>query len=313
MGEGGCRASISGAQEPVGAGWGLRGGHRSRGLASARVRLASLPWYDLAEVRGAHDALWSAVAGRLRAAGVDTVPERLERGVDYRVQWRSGRLLLGQACGYDVAAAQARALRVVATPRFDVEGCVGARYRSFVVVRRRSAIHGVADLRGGRCVINTETSHSGMNALRRLVAPLRRGGPFFGEVLVSGAHERSVEVVASGAADVAAIDCISYALLARHRPAALADLRILCRTELAPAPPFVTSAATPAWQVEAIRVALDEVLTHAPDPAPWSTLPLRGVSVLPRDAYASLVGPAPAAAGSRQATRLEPPAVASAR
>ena len=82
-------------------------------LPSAAMRHASLPWYDVAEVHASHDALWAALAGRLLNAGVVDVPTRLEREVDYVRQWQSGKLLLGQACGYDVATWQAETLRVL--------------------------------------------------------------------------------------------------------------------------------------------------------------------------------------------------------
>lgn len=255
-------------------------------LPSAAMRHASLPWYDVAEVHASHDALWAALAGRLLNAGVVDVPTRLEREVDYVRQWQSGKLLLGQACGYDVATWQAETLRVLGTPHFDFEGCEGAQYRSFVVVRRDSTATSLRDLEGARCVINTETSHSGTNTLRTLVEPLRRAGTFFRLVKVSGAHERSVEMVAADEADVAAIDCITYGLLRAHRPAALAPLRVIGSSALAPAPPFVTSATTPEHEVEQLRSALRN--TIAEGAAGWSALRLTGMSALPADAYASM-------------------------
>ena len=201
-------------------------------------------------------------------------------------QWHSGRLLLGQACGYDVATWQSRTLRVLGAPHFGFEGCEGAQYRSFVVVREQSPARSLSDLRGARCVINTETSHSGMNTLRTLVEPLRASGSFFGALKVSGAHERSVAMVASGEADVAAIDCITYGLLQKHRPGALESLRVIGESDLAPAPPFVTSASTSLEEAAALRAALSEVIAEAA-PA-WAALRLTGLSPLPVGAYASM-------------------------
>ncbi len=274
------------ATVPLGLGFRAPIGTVSRPLLCPTVRFASLPWYDLAEVQSAHDALWTAVASRLRGAGVADVPAQLERDLDYVGQWHSGRLLLGQACGYDVATWQSKTLRVLGTPHFGFEGCDGPQYRSFVVVREESAARSLLDLRGARCVINTETSHSGMNTLRTLVEPLRSSGPFFDRVRVSGAHEHSVAMVAAGEADVAAIDCITYGLLQRHRPAALDSLRVIAESDLAPAPPFVTSASTSLEEVEVLRAALVEVIAEA---APsWSALRLTGLSPLPVAAYASM-------------------------
>ncbi len=249
------------------------------------MRLASLPWYDLHEVQPAHDALWAALADRLRAMGVDGVPDGLERRMDPQAQWRSPALLLGQACGYDVATWQAASLRVVAAPCFEVEGCAGPTYRSFVVVHRSSGASTLADLRGARCVINGWTSHSGMNGLRLLLPTGARLASFFARVLVSGAHERSVEMVASGEADVASIDCVTYSLLARHRPGALEALRVLTATAPALAPPFVTSASTPPAEVEALGRALREVTA---DPSAWATLRLAGVANVRPGAYAAM-------------------------
>lgn len=246
------------------------------------VRFACLPWYDLAELRGATDALWAEVAARLRARGL-APPVRLDRQVHYEDQWDSGELLLGQACGYDVLLAFAHRLQVVATPRYALPGCDGPSYRSFVVVRDELPARELADLRGARCVINTPTSHSGMNVLRALVAPLAEGGRFFSDVVVSGAHERSLDLLRRGAADVAAIDCVTYGLLARHRPPALHGTRVVHRTPAVPAPPFVTSVATPAPVVAELRAALAGAL--AGSPAVRAGLALDGVDHLPLAAY----------------------------
>jgi ABC-type phosphate/phosphonate transport system substrate-binding protein len=156
------------------------------------------------------------------------------------------------------------ALRVVAAPHFDLPGCEGYHYRSHVVVRSGSHYRTLADLRGGSCAINSPTSHSGMNALRTAVAPLARDARFFSAVEVSGAHETSVAWVGDGRVDVAAVDCVTYALLGRYRPGSIAELRILYTTPLAPAPPFVTRASASDEMVASLRAAL---ATALPDPA----------------------------------------------
>jgi hypothetical protein len=81
-----------------------------------------------------------------------------------------------------------------------------------------------------------------MSALRALVAPLSHDGRFFAGIEVRGSHRASLTMVAPGEADVAAIDCVIHALLARYRPAALAGTRPLGWTPGAPAPPFVIKA-----------------------------------------------------------------------
>jgi len=83
-----------------------------------------------------------------------------------------------------------------------------------------------------------------MNVLQAVIAPLASTGTFFSSVSVSGAHERSLAMIAAGIADVAAIDCITYGLLGRHRPEVLAGTRVIHRTPAVAAPPFITSAST---------------------------------------------------------------------
>ena len=249
---------------------------------------ASLPWYDLAEVRAATDALWRALAAAFRRAGIRGVPARLNRHVAYQRQWTSPRFLFGQACGYDVRISYAEQLQVVATPRYDVPGCEGAHYRSFVVVREDSPAHDLPGLRGGRCVINTPTSHSGMNVLRGLAAPLHCGGRFFDDVRTSGSHEDSLRMIQRGTVDVAAIDCVTHGLLARHRASALAGTRVIHQTQHVPAPPFVTSASTSPATLARMREAIFAVLDRPSLAASKAALRLSGVEILSADAYQAI-------------------------
>src|SRR5437879_1511586 len=151
--------------------------------------LAALPWYDLKELQESTDALWRILARHLRDLGVDAAPESLRRSIHYEEQWERSDLLLSQACGYDVLFAHSGKLQVVATPQYSAPGCRGSSYCSFVPVRDKSPLSTLAELRGAHCVINTPTSHSGMNILRSMVAPLHEDGRFFSSVKVSGAHE----------------------------------------------------------------------------------------------------------------------------
>ena len=112
---------------------------------------ASLPWYDLAEVRQATDAFWRELQGQFRLVGLTNVPEQLNRDVHYRRQWTSPEFLFGQACGYDVRMSSAEHLRVVATPCYEAPGCQGSLYSSFVVVHEDSPDERRNDWRGTRC------------------------------------------------------------------------------------------------------------------------------------------------------------------
>ena len=82
-------------------------------------------------------------------------------------------------------------------------------------------------MRGAVCAVNGLDSHSGTNALRGLVAPASREGRFFSEIKVTGTHAASIALVQNGEADVAAIDCVTHALIGRYRGEALKGTRVL--------------------------------------------------------------------------------------
>ena len=245
----------------------------------------SLPMYDLPELRPALAALWAGLARHLVREGVADVPVALACEEPAAAVWRRSDLLLSQCCGYDLVGAHAGALRPLATPRYAAPGCAGARYRSIVVVAEESPARGLEDLRGGMCAINGWSSHSGMSALRALIAPLARQGRFFRAIRVSGAHALSLAMVARGEADVAAIDCVVHALLARHRPAALSGTRPLAETADAPAPPLVTRAGARPDLLARLRAALLSTFEDPALAAARADLLLAGIELLPPAAY----------------------------
>jgi ABC-type phosphate/phosphonate transport system substrate-binding protein len=249
------------------------------------MAVASLPMYDLPEVRPALDALWAAIARQLRREGVTDAPERLTYELGGGALWRAPDLLFSQCCGADLMGAHADALYPLATPRYGAEGCAGGAYASVVVVAEGEEIAGLEDLRGRVAAINHPDSHSGSNALRALIAPLSRAGRYFGRVAVSGSHMASLALVASRQADVAAIDCVTHALLARHRPAALTGTRPLCWTASAPAPPFVTRKDAGDELVRRLRSALQVALEDRELATARADLLLDGIEVLPAAAY----------------------------
>lgn len=205
------------------------------------MSVASLPMYDLAELRRVTDSWWALIAGHLRAVGLTAVPAALTRPKDLVAHWQSRDLVLSQSCGYPLVHALRGKVDVVGTPAYAAPGCRGADYRSLVIVAAESPFSCLADLRGKRCAINSPTSQSGANAMRALVAPFVNQGRFFSDVLLSGGHIASINMVASGAAEVAAIDCVTFELLRQHAPGKVAGTRVLCETPAAPGLPYITA------------------------------------------------------------------------
>ena len=244
----------------------------------------SLPMYDLPELRASTTRLWRYIASRLRPFGL-TASDELDQPDDLAAHWRDPSLLLSQSCGYPLLSLP-RSVRVVATPVYDAVGCDGAWYRSAIVVHRDHPAGGLTALRDTICAVNAADSNSGMNMLRAEVAPLAQGAPFFRRVTITGSHVDSLRAVATGEADVAAIDCVTLALLGDRRPDAVAAIRILGWTMPSPGLPMITAGND--QTLLALREALDAA---ARDPALGMTrraLRLLRFEVLPPDSYSAV-------------------------
>ncbi len=250
---------------------------------------AALPMYDLPELHAANDALWAAIAARLRARGLFDAPDQLTRDIPPDVLWTLPDLVLAQTCGLPLATRLERQVQVVATPRYRARGCDGIDYRGAVVVRAEHPASSLDDLRGGRCAVNDLTSNSGMNLLRAEVAPLAQGRAFFRSVLITGGHLASAEAVVRDEADLAALDCVTFAHLQRWRPRLAAGLRVLTWTVRSPGLPLITGLATRPAQLAGLREVLNEV---AADPALREVrdlLLLDGFEVVPAEHYRAVL------------------------
>ncbi|MEP9404101.1 phosphate/phosphite/phosphonate ABC transporter substrate-binding protein [Sphingomonas silueang] len=222
------------------------------------AEIAWLGMYDHPGQHAANDALWAGIAEDLRLRGVRGVPARLTRGVGTGEVWSHPGLLLGMICTRPWALAHDR-LRLLGHPVYAGTATPGT-HRSRIVVRRDDPARALADLRGRRVAINDAGSNTGMALLRDRIAPLAGGAPFFAPVIETGAHARSAEVVAGGRADVAAIDEVTFAALARFAPDVTGALRTLDWSAPAATPAFVTAATTPPEVVARLRSGLDRVL-----------------------------------------------------
>jgi len=246
--------------------------------------LANLSMYDFPEVHAATNAWWHGIAGALRRAGIDEVPESLTWDAEIDVL-HSPELLLTQTCGYPLTHELEGIVSLVATPAYGADGCHGVDYCSFILVSEDNGAKGLEDLRGSVCTYNGANSQSGYNCLRAAIAPLAGGEAFFSRVFESGDHQVSMELVASGEADVCAVDCVTHGMIARHRPKALVGTRVLATTESAPGLPYVTRAGVDEDRLRRLRDGLREAFADPRLADVRDTLMLAGMQVLDYDAY----------------------------
>jgi phosphonate transport system substrate-binding protein len=162
------------------------------------------------------------------------------------------------------------ALEPVAAPVLR-GGRYGGRpiYFSDVIVRRDSPFRCFADLRGRSWCYNEPRSHSGYGITRYHLTRLGETAGFFGRVIESGWHDRSIRLVQSGEVDASAIDSQVLALALRDQPGLADDLRILDTLGPSTIQPVVAARWLSAELRAGIRAAL---LAVADDPAGQAAL-----------------------------------------
>lgn len=250
--------------------------------------IASLPMY-VSHPAG-NGALWQAISQRLQQAGVAGVPAELTEppNADLTAHWLRPDLLLSQCCGYQMVDALEGRVQLVGAFRYTVAGCDGIHYSSHLVCRAADPASTLADFRHRVAAYNSTDSQSGYRSLRDRVAPLAVGGQFFARAIPSGAHIASLALVRGGQADIAAIDCISYAQFQRYQPEVLDGIRILGRTASAPGTALVTALGTPPALLALLRESLHQAMADPALAATRAALLLGGFKVVDAAAYAGM-------------------------
>lgn len=221
------------------------------------THLLSLPMYDVepADTRLLVDALRQLLAQEGIEHWNYAEPD------DRLAHWQEPSLLLSQTCGYPLCALLPD-VQVVGTFHYDAQGCSGYRYRSRLVVREADAAKRLADFAGRRAVCNSEDSLSGFHTLRAEIAPLQQNDRFFSSLLFSGGHRQSLQVLQDNAADLAAIDAVSWALFSRHQPALLQELTTIGYTAALPGLPLIAAGGTSAATLQKLRRALTRLVSE---------------------------------------------------
>lgn len=246
---------------------------------------ASLPMYDIPEVRNAHDAFWAVLAQNMRNYGLHNVPDHLAHDTPVNTLWNDPDLLISQCCGYDIVQGYKDILRPVATPKFAAFGCLGENYCSSIVVSADCPYGDVREMAGTIAVINGPQSHSGMSTLRHLVAQSHDKGRFFGQVKISGSHKSSLDMIRQNKANIAAIDSVTLALMCKHQNHTMEGLKILGSTYTAPAPPYVVRANLHESDVQKITQALVDTFEEPTLASQRAQLLLNGLTLTTQEDY----------------------------
>lgn len=243
--------------------------------------IACLPMYDWDEVRPATDLFWSLIRAELAAQGI-AAPEGLHRGTRWN-DWQAPDLILSQTCGFPYRTALHDRVALVGTPDYGLPDAAPGYYYSQLVARRGDSMDWT-DYLDRTLAINGYDSQSGWAAPQNHAA---LSGRRFGEIHVTGAHRASAEAVADGRADLAAIDAVTWRLIAAHRPALAEKLQIVAQTAPTPGLPLITAIGN-----DAARIAgcVSKAIT-ALDANCRAALGLQGLIAIPKAAYLAVPTP----------------------
>ncbi len=250
---------------------------------------ASLPMYNPPGMRQANAAFWAALAGLLRATGLNDVPETLSFERPAVPEGIGPEVLFSQTCGYPLQTIYRGQYQLLARPCYDAPGCSGSTHSAFIIVPKDSPARRMADLRGKRFALNSLQSNSGMNLPRLMLARMGVKPPFFGEVVQTGGHGPSIKLVSEGGADCASIDCLTYAFMQDYQPEMVAGLRVLAQTPSSPSIPFVTSSQTEPETMATLKRCLFQMSDDPRFGAELSGLRIARIEPAPRAEYDALL------------------------
>lgn len=246
-------------------------------VTRTRRSIAGLPMYDWPEVENEVDALWQAIASAARRRGV-AVPDRLTRTDSLVDLWSDPSMVLGQVCSLNPVRDGLGETEVVGTIAYETplglpDTGVGTYYSVLVArsddvrcadldadgVGHGSANEHIEKFADATVVANGTDSQSGYWSLGHFMRDRPDHGPFFGDVLFTGAHRASIAAVADGRADIAAVDVHSWRLATEHEPAS-ASLSVIGTTQATPGVVCVVS-----WELRHHRITLDASIREAVD------------------------------------------------
>jgi ABC-type phosphate/phosphonate transport system substrate-binding protein len=223
---------------------------------------AELPMYVAPQRVRAANEQW--LADILQRLGV----ERLPAGQwSLPELWRAPRLLLAQTCGFPLMTLLRGQVRLIGRPSYRLPHSQDGWHCSLLLARADDPRPTLADFHGCRGLINGSDSNSGMNLLRHSIAPWQRDGRFFASVQVSGGHRESLRWLREGRADLAAVDSVTHAYLARDCAEAVAGLRLVARSAPSPTLPYIGALTLTAEYAETVRAAMNQSLRQLPEVA----------------------------------------------
>ena len=242
---------------------------------------ASLPMYLTPQTAAATDRLWQGIRSAMAQHGLES-PKTLDpNGIGYDY-WTAPDLIFSQTCGMPYRTRLHGQVVLIGTPDHGAAGCPKGFYRS-VVVKRRDDPRKSTD--NARVAYNGADSQSGFAALANSLGPdVSKTGRW----IETGAHRNSAIAVAQGHADIAALDCVTWALL-QDDPEYVDELSVLFETDPTPGLPYIcANSQDPKPVFQAVRTAIVSLSQADKD-----TLQLYDLIDIPASEYLRVPTPSP--------------------
>jgi ABC-type phosphate/phosphonate transport system substrate-binding protein len=220
--------------------------------------LASLPMYDFAELSAATEMFWAAIASGLRRRGWVDVPSALIHGDDVHQMWHDPAMLMSQACGWPLVDDLDGVVTTIGAFQYSIPSAAGPTYRSRIVMRSGMRTPTKGELASLRAAVNSAASLSGFHSLVHTFPEL--AGRWPSDVTHTGSHAASLALLQRGEADIAAIDEVSWHLLARHRPSLVADLAVVGHGPRIPCPPIIAAGSLTNSQIADVRASIVDAI-----------------------------------------------------
>ena len=202
--------------------------------------IAFLPMYAVRGAREHADILWNCLRDSLRRSGFEA-PEQVS-SITPRVDgWLHPDLILGQTCGLPYVTRLCDRVELVGTPDYGLEGCEPGFYHSTFVVSAADRRQHLSEFFGATLAVNGKDSQSGYGAMMRAAAPIAKAGRFFGRAIHTGSHDASMRLVAEGAADIAAIDSVTWRISRAFDHHLTRHLQSIGTSEPTPGLPFIVA------------------------------------------------------------------------
>ena len=254
------------------------------------MSIASLGMYDDPLIRSANDELWQVwrdSIARLSSRSIKP-PATLNRDMPLAEQWAHKDLFLSQTCGFPYITKYRDQVRLVATPRYSHPGCDGHCYSSFVITRKNTS-GSLLDYRDKTLAANSADSLSGLIALELMLGQSGINAPFFSQCLFSGAHLKSMRMVAANNADLCCIDAVTWALNCRLEPQLADELQIIAQTPSLPGLPLITGQGRNTIFVESLRQAISGSVSEASAADALGKLGITGFDIVDDHEYATIL------------------------